>query len=162
MSPRPPRRLASLPRDPRGQRPPRGPSRPRPLKSLFTFAQETGFLRFNLGKALKAPPIKNTLAERILDEAAMHRMIALEPNARNRAMLTLLYGGGLRISEICGLRWRDLADRDGAGQVTVYGKGGKTRVVLLSAETWRFSPACAGGAGPTWPCSGPARAAPAR
>src|SRR4051812_1890478 len=106
------------------------------LKSLFSFAQETGYLRFNIGKVLKAPPIKNTLAERILAEPDTLLMVRLEPNARNRTLLTLLYGGGLRISEICGLRWRDLAERDGAGQVTVYGKGGKTRVVLLSPNTW--------------------------
>jgi hypothetical protein len=94
------------------------------LKNLFSFAQELGYLRFNVGKVLKAPPVKNTLAERILDEAAVHRMLALEPSARNRALLTLLYGAGLRISEVTSLRWRDLALRDGAGQVTVYGKGG--------------------------------------
>src|SRR5215213_5850209 len=41
-----------------------------------------------------------------------------------------------RVDGLCGLRWRDLAKRDGAGQVTVYGKGGKTRVVLLSVGTW--------------------------
>ena len=116
--------------------------------SLFSFAQETGYLRFNLGKVLKAPPVKNTLAERILDEAAVHRMLALEPNARNRALLTLLYGGGLRISEVTGLRWRDLSERDGAGQVTVYGKGGKTRVVLLSGGTWTLLAGLRGAAGP--------------
>ena len=63
--------------------------------------------------------------------------IRLESNPRNRAILTLLYGAGLRISEACDLRWRDLAARDDAGQVTVFGKGGKTRVVLLSAVIWR-------------------------
>src|SRR5215203_2216158 len=106
------------------------------LKSLFSFAQETGYLRFNIGKVIKAPPVKNTLAERILAETDILLMIRMEPNARNRALLTLLYGAGLRISEVCGLCWRDLAERDGAGQVTVYGKGGKTRVVLLSQNTW--------------------------
>src|SRR3954469_12656104 len=117
------------------------------LKSLFSFAQETGYLRFNLGKVLKAPPVKNMLAERILDEAAVHRMLALETSPRNRALLTLLYGGGLRISEVTGLRWRDLTERDGAGQVTVYGKGGKTRVVLLSAGTWTLLSGLRGAAG---------------
>ena len=77
------------------------------------------------------------LAERIMPEADALRLVALEPNARNRALLTVLYGGGLRISEVCGLSWRDLAERDEAGQATVMGKGGKTRVVLLSANTWR-------------------------
>src|SRR5215211_8509603 len=74
------------------------------LKSLFSFAQEIGYLRFNLGKVLKAPPVKNTLAERILGEADTLLMIRLEPKARNRALLTLLYGAGLRISEVTGLR----------------------------------------------------------
>ena len=59
-------------------------------------------------------------------------------------MLTVLYGGGLRISEVCGLRWRDLAVRDEAGQATVFGKGGKTRVVLLSAATWKVLTALRG------------------
>src|SRR3954447_8344778 len=118
------------------------------LKSLFSFAQETGYLRFNLGKVLKAPPVKNTLAERILSEPDVIRMISLEPGRRNRALLTVLYGGGLRISEVCGLCWRDLTERDGAGQVTVYGKGGKTRVVLLSAGTWTLLAGLRGAAGP--------------
>src|SRR5215213_11543217 len=83
------------------------------LKSLFSFAQEIGYLRFNLGKVLKAPPVKNTLAERILGEADTLLMIRLEPNSRNRALLTLLYGAGLRISEVTGLRGRDLAARAG-------------------------------------------------
>ena len=52
-------------------------------------------------------------------------------------MLRLLYAGGLRISEACGLCWRDVQPRDDAGQATVYGKGGKTRVILLPASVWR-------------------------
>ena len=107
------------------------------LKSLFAFAQEVGFLRFNIGAAVKVPPIKNTLAERIMAEADTLLMIRQEPVLRNRVLLTVLYGGGLRISEVCGLRWRDLAARDSAGQTTVFGKGGKTRAVLLSAATWK-------------------------
>ena len=34
------------------------------------------------------------------------------------------------------LTWRDLQERDDGGQVTVFGKGGKTRHVLLSDATW--------------------------
>ncbi|MGF3026923.1 tyrosine-type recombinase/integrase [Methylobacterium aquaticum] len=109
------------------------------VKSLLTFGQEVGYLQFNVGKAVKAPPVKNTLAERIMSQGDTLRMIALEPGLRNRTMLTLLYGGGLRLSEARGLRWRDVSERDGgAGQITVYGKGGKTRVVLLSPDTWRL------------------------
>ena len=117
------------------------------IKSLLSFAYDLGYAPFNAGKAVKVPSVKNTFAERIMPEADALLMIRMEPNARNRALLTLAYGGGLRISEVCGLRWRDLAPRDGgAGQATVYGKGGKTRVILLSANTWRVLEAIRGGA----------------
>ena len=121
------------------------------LKSLFTFAQEVGFLRFNIGAAVKVPPIKNTLAERIMPEADALLMIRQEPHLRNRVLLTVLYGGGLRISEVCGLRWRDLVVRDEAGQATIFGKGGKTRVVLLSVATWKVLSALRGEAEPDAP-----------
>ncbi len=117
------------------------------VKSLLSFAQEVGYLRFNVGKAVKLPSVKETLAERIMGEADAMRLVALEPDPRNRAMLTLLYGAGLRVSELCALRWRDLAPRDAAGQVTTMGKGGKTRAVLLSANTWRTVQALRGEAG---------------
>jgi len=121
------------------------------IKSLCSFAQETGYVRFNVGKVVKAPPVKNRLAERIMSEGDTLRLIALEPKPRNRTLLTLLYGAGLRISEACGLCWRDLAERDEAGQATVYGKGGKTRVVLLSVGTWRTIALLRGEAGPDDP-----------
>jgi len=65
------------------------------------------------------------------------RLIALEPAPRNHALLRLAYLAGLRISEICGLRWRDTKRRATGGQITVFGKGGKTRAVLLRASMWR-------------------------
>ena len=108
-------------------------------------------LPLNVGTVVKASPVKNTLAERILDEAAVHRLLALETSPRNRALLTLLYGGGIRISEACSLCWRDLAPREEAGQATVFGKGGRTRVVLLSAATWRLLMTLQGKAGPDDP-----------
>ncbi len=43
----------------------------------------------------------------------------------------------LRISEVCGLRVRHLQPNGDAGQVSVFGKGGRTRTVLLKATVWR-------------------------
>lgn len=120
-------------------------------KSLFAFAQRIGYLSFNPAAAVHSPKVKNTLAERILPEAQVHRLLALEPHPRNRVLLRLLYAGGLRVSEACNLKWRDLQERDGAGQITVYGKGGKTRFVFLSAATWQELMALRGEAAPDSP-----------
>jgi integrase/recombinase XerD len=106
------------------------------VKSLLTFGQRTGYLVLNVGAPVKLPKIKQTLAERILDEDAVLHMLALERNPRNKALLRLLYLGGLRISEVCGLKVRDLQVSRDSGQITVFGKGGKTRVVLLKPSIW--------------------------
>jgi integrase len=64
---------------------------------------------------------------------------ALRNDARNRAMLTLLYASAVRVRELCNLEWKDLqAQDDGEGQVTVFGKGGKTRSVQLPASVWKL------------------------
>lgn len=107
------------------------------VKSLLSFAQKTGYLPVNVGAAIKLPKVKMQLAERIMSESEVARMLALEEHARNHALLRLLYIGGLRASEAAALCWRDLAENGDAGQVTVHGKGEKTRVVLLNAETWQ-------------------------
>ncbi len=107
------------------------------IKSLLTFAHKTGYLQVNVGIALQMPKIKNTLAERILTEDDVLRMIALERNHRDKTLLRLLYLAGLRASEAPALRARDLKKSGDSGQITVFGKGGKTRVILLKASLWK-------------------------
>ena len=60
------------------------------VESLLTFGQEVGYLQFNISKAVKAPPVKNTLAERIMSETDAMRMVALIDSPRDRAILTIL------------------------------------------------------------------------
>ena len=107
------------------------------VKSLLSFAHRVGYLPFNVAAAVKAPPAKDTRAERILPEAEIQKMLALERHPRNGVILRLLYGAGLRVSELCGLVQSDCQPRDETGQVTVFGKGGKTRTVLLPQSVWQ-------------------------
>ena len=102
------------------------------LKSLFSFANKTGYLPYNVGGALRLPAIKNVLPERILTEAEVHRMVERTGNERDRVLLLTIYAGGLRREDACRLKWRDLKEHeDGSGQITAFGKGGKTGFVLL-------------------------------
>ena len=107
------------------------------VKSLLSFGHRIGYLAFDVGRPLRLPANRNRLSERILAEGAIHKILALEPGRRNRALLRLLYAAGLRVFELCALTWQHLQERDDAGQVTVLGKGGKTRTVLLSPATWQ-------------------------
>lgn len=46
------------------------------VKSAFSFGHELGYLPFDTAKPLRVPPLRDTLAERILDESQVQRMIA--------------------------------------------------------------------------------------
>jgi site-specific recombinase XerD len=108
------------------------------VKSLLAFGHRLGYLMFDPGRALRLPAVRNRLAERILAEADVHRILSLERSGRNRALLALLYASGVRVSELCGLCWRDLQTVGDAGQITVFGKGGVTRAVRLPVPVWKL------------------------
>lgn len=113
------------------------------LKSLLSFANKVGYLPFNVGAAVELPRVKDTLSERILTEAEVHRIMNAPRGAfaaRDRALLMVLYAGALRREEAVRLEWRDLKDRydlgEGVGQATLFGKGSKTGVALLPASVY--------------------------
>ena len=117
------------------------------IKSLLTFGQKIGYITFNVGAAQKLPAAKDTLAERILTEAQVHSMIALTPGRRDKVLLQLLYASAARVSELTALRWRDVQPNKKAGQVTLFGKRGKTRAVVLSEPMYTALIALRGSAG---------------
>jgi len=107
------------------------------VKSFLKFAQNTGVLEVNLGVLMRAPKGKDALTERILTEQEVAALIACETDLRNLLILRLLYIAGLRVSELCTLKWSDTVPRGETGQITVFGKGGKTRTILLPATLWK-------------------------
>ena len=106
------------------------------IKSLFSFGFQLGVLPLNVAKLVKFPKSKDCLAMKILLEPQVQDMIDGESNLRNRAILLMLYGCGLRVSELCDLKWLDVKSRNQGGQVSVFGKGGKTRVILIPPIVW--------------------------
>lgn len=107
------------------------------IKSLFAFGQKVGYLPVNVFIALMPPRDTNELAQRILTEQEVMAMILKTDKQRDRLLIRLLYATGARISEINGLTWAHVKDNRDTGQVTLFGKGGKTRAVKLSAATWK-------------------------
>jgi site-specific recombinase XerD len=106
------------------------------VKSLFAFSHRLGYLPFDVARPLRLPVLRDRLAERILTEDEVRRMLGGERNPRNQALLWLLYASAIRVSEACNLTWADLQERAEGGQITVLGKGGKTNSILLPASVW--------------------------
>ena len=105
------------------------------LRSLLGYGQQTGYLLFNVGAAIRPRRIPDRLAERILSERDVLNLLAAAEGtvqgARNAALLNLLYYTGCRVSEALGLQWRDLRMEPPVHVATIHGKGGRTRHVGL-------------------------------
>src|SRR5262245_8813138 len=68
------------------------------VKSLVRYGHGTGYLPFDVGKAVQIGQAKDTLGERLIDEQTVSEMIALEPNPRNKLLVRLTYASAGRIS----------------------------------------------------------------
>ena len=107
------------------------------LRRYFGWARRTGRVDADPTIGLAAPRGPSKLPQVLKDDHI--RTLIDKParagddearDARDLAIVELLYGSGLRVSELCGLRRDDL---DLArGEVRVWGKGSKQRLVPLS------------------------------
>ncbi len=105
------------------------------LRSLFKYLMKQGSLAHNPSAGLRAPKAPRKLPQ-VLDVDEAVRLVELPTEGalglRDRAMLELLYSSGLRVSELCSLRWQDLDMDDSL--VRVFGKGAKTRIVPVGSH----------------------------
>jgi integrase/recombinase XerC len=107
-------------------------------RSFMRFLERSGRGKVGAFAAIRAPKVPKTLpkplhitaAKRVAD-ADLRAGEAREPwiLARDAAVLALLYGSGLRISEALGLKRGDLPRSAATDAITVTGKGNKQRMV---------------------------------
>ncbi len=103
------------------------------LRTYFRFLLGEGMLVRDPSDRLETPRGWRSLPD-VLTVDAITRLLAAptldDPLAfRDRALLELAYGAGLRVSEVIGLRTADLLFADGL--LRVFGKGAKERLVPI-------------------------------
>jgi integrase/recombinase XerC len=107
------------------------------LRSFLRFAEERGHFHNKAYGAVRSPKLPHAIP-RPLSIAMAEKVVADEDMAhdvpwiavRDKAVLTLLYACGLRISEALSLTRNQLQDNP----LVIKGKGGKTRLVPLLPE----------------------------
>ena len=112
------------------------------LRRLFVYLSSTGQLLLDPTEQVVALKCQKSLPRRLITETEMKKLIAAanvsqRTGIRDRAMLEVLYGTGMRIGELCSLEICD-ADVD-LGLVRIRkGKGHKERMLPLgkAAKLW--------------------------
>ena len=109
------------------------------LRSFLKFLARRGSIRRDRTPGLRTPRLPRTLPRYLsLDQAAQlvsRPREGMQGDGRDSAILSLFYGGGLRLSEVASLRPQDV-DFEGA-TVRVTGKGSKVRIVPVGSVASR-------------------------
>lgn len=107
------------------------------LRSFYKFLKREGFVLADPSKKVLSPKIKTRLPSFVREEA-MERLFYEVPfqdnfkGLRDRVVLELLYGTGIRLSELLNLSVRDV--KSGNGAIKVTGKRNKQRVIPLPSK----------------------------
>ena len=107
------------------------------IKSLFSYAWKVDYLEVNAAKVIPTPDGVDARHERFIEPEEVRKLIGGTRTERDLVLLSLIYTTGLRVSEALGIDWPDLKPRAQGGQVTVTGKGGKVRTVLIGESLWQ-------------------------
>ncbi len=109
------------------------------LRAFFDYLRLEGLLTSSPAAELERPRVGRHLPDVLSVEDVEAMILAAdfsgEQATRNRAIMELLYGSGLRVSELCELRMDRLLPLEGV--VIVEGKGSKQRMVPLSEPSIR-------------------------
>lgn len=110
------------------------------LKSFFSYLIFEDLRKDSPMELIEAPKVGRKLPDTLSVEEIDQLIGALDlskpEGERNRAMLEVLYGCGLRVSELVALKISDIfADE---GYIKVTGKGNKQRFVPISSYTLKF------------------------
>jgi integrase/recombinase XerD len=101
------------------------------LKVLFKFLKREGIIHENISVYLDAPKLWQLIPE-VLGPAEVDALLGVPDQdcpigCRDAAILHVLYGSGLRVSEVCGLRIDQVDDT----YIRVMGKGSKERIIPI-------------------------------
>jgi len=109
------------------------------VRSLHHFLADEGVTATDAATAVEAPRVPSGLPKALTEEEVIgliEGVVGDDPiSQRDRAMLEVLYGTGIRISELVGLSLADI-DLDGA-LLRAFGKGSKERIVPLGRPASR-------------------------
>ena len=107
------------------------------LRRFYLYLLQQGLRTDNPTARIESPKIGRPLPKTLSEQEVESILSAPQPSTalglRDRAMIEMMYGGGLRVSELIKLRLDSVNLRQGVARIT--GKGNKERLVPLGGES---------------------------
>ncbi len=103
------------------------------IRTFFDYLMKEKIIDVNPCEKIESPKLRKTLPK-TLNEEEVNKLLDITPKTaldwRNKAMLELMYGTGIRVSELVSLEVNDINLTD--NYVRIFGKGKKERIVPIN------------------------------
>ena len=110
------------------------------LRTFYRFLYRERIVEYNPVDNIRSPKKPKKLPSFLNEDEVEQIFNMIQPdspsNARNRAIIEVLYACGMRVSELCGLNYGNLNLEE--NEITVFGKGAKERIVLISERAKNY------------------------
>ncbi len=110
------------------------------IKTFYRYLYRERLVNSNPAVNIKTPKKIKNLPEFLTENESNIILNEIEAKTpfqyRDRTIMEVLYATGMRVSELCGLNFENLNLE--ANEITVFGKGGKERIVLISNRAKGF------------------------
>lgn len=114
------------------------------LKSFFGYLFDQKLIESDLSLQITCPKAPRKIPHFISVDEVISVLKSFETTntgtSKEKLLFLLLYGGGLRVSEACNLKWKDILSN---GAFRVVGKGNKERIIVApeivrnNLKSWR-------------------------
>ena len=110
------------------------------LRTFFKYLYKVQYIPTNPAENLSSPKKPKSLPKFLTDDEMLNILDNVDSSTpaglRNKAILELLWATGMRVSELSGLNFGDLNLDE--NEITVFGKGAKERIVLVSERAKKY------------------------
>jgi integrase/recombinase XerD len=109
-------------------------------RSLFKFAFLEGDIPSNPSQRLRVPKVNVDVSARVLQKSEVEAILNAAPTDYERFLFAFIYHTGLRISEMCDLKWKNVRKNEGddRARLTIVGKGSKQGYILIEADYYNY------------------------
>lgn len=106
------------------------------LASMVSYMNKVGYLKSNPLAAVRVRPSKTSFYSKILTIEQVRDMMRAAKTERNALILEFLYMTGVRVSELCNLKWSDFRFKKDYYIVNCLGKGSVYRALKISSKLY--------------------------
>ncbi|MTF40383.1 tyrosine-type recombinase/integrase [Cyanobacterium aponinum] len=107
------------------------------IKSLFSYCVKTGYLPLNPAAMVDNLRVNDNISQKLLTVDDVKRLMSHTTGIRDKLLIKVMFGLGLRVSEAINLQWANFSVDGEKVNLTIVGKGNRQRTVLVIPSLWQ-------------------------